>query len=448
MADLKHIERIGETVSLIHANLDLLQIAITTDDQENLLWSNDDASRIKHAAIQKYWNGASYVYEDNEMNDLELKGDLLVSQYIKRAAGTDDRIDFQNDRIAISAGGVEGIVVEDNNAVLNVPVGVKTTPHASWDVASVIQFSDWLTDSHIGRDGSIYHDSYNFCLGFNTYQASSSNKRFASYGAHKISMNVESLSIGYAASGAPDGDQTFLSNIHSYASGVIFNYDKYSGAEFRIRGQTNDDFFYCSASSERIGCGIDDPVSMLELSDTDASPVLTITAKHNTDYDPQIQFRTDATPTVKASMGVDSGDSDKFKIRMGAGAGGVGSGTADFVVDSTGNVGIGINAPTRLLHLDFGTGASGYIQMTKNASTGQAASDGLLMGLDSTDNDFTIWHQENSDIYFGTNNLERMRINNNGYIFMPNLRYELNPTGTIALHQVTATGEIITAAFS
>lgn len=89
------------------------------------------------------------------------------------------------------------------------------------------------------------------------------------------------------------------------------------------------------------------PCSLLELWDDDAHPILSITAAHATDYDPQVQFRTDATDTVKCSMGVDSGDSDKFKIYMGSGIGD----TSQFVIDSSGNVGIGESAPETLVEM-------------------------------------------------------------------------------------------------
>lgn len=75
------------------------------------------------------------------------------------------------------------------------------------------------------------------------------------------------------------------------------------------------------------------PCSILELWDDDAHPILSITAAHATDYDPQIQFRTDVSDTVKFSMGVDGAD-DKFKIFSGAGIGD----TTEFVMDTNGGI--------------------------------------------------------------------------------------------------------------
>ena len=78
--------------------------------------------------------------------------------------------------------------------------------------------------------------------------------------------------------------------------------------------------------------------SLFELYSSTASPVLTITGLHATDYDPSISFRTDNPATQKAIIGVDSTD-DTFRIEAGAGA--IGSRT-DFAMSSIGNVGFGI----------------------------------------------------------------------------------------------------------
>jgi len=75
------------------------------------------------------------------------------------------------------------------------------------------------------------------------------------------------------------------------------------------------------------------PDGYVDIYQSTAHPILTITAAHATDYDPQIQFRTDASPTVKFSMGVDGAD-DKFKIFSGSGVGG----SVEFTIDTNGAV--------------------------------------------------------------------------------------------------------------
>jgi hypothetical protein len=91
-----------------------------------------------------------------------------------------------------------------------------------------------------------------------------------------------------------------------------------------------------------IGVGTATPVSLLELSSSTASPVLTISGLHASAYDPAISFRTDASPTQKAIMGIDSTD-DSFRIEMGTGLLGARN---DFVMDTSGRIGINISTTT------------------------------------------------------------------------------------------------------
>ncbi len=79
------------------------------------------------------------------------------------------------------------------------------------------------------------------------------------------------------------------------------------------------------------------------LKDSDAHPIIQISAAHATDYDPQIKFATDATPTVKFSMGVDGAD-DMFKIYSGDGIGD----TTEFVMDTSGKLFLGDTVNTDL----------------------------------------------------------------------------------------------------
>jgi hypothetical protein len=103
-------------------------------------------------------------------------------------------------------------------------------------------------------------------------------------------------------------------------------------------GETNDGTFNYyededafSFTNSSVGIGTTAPTSGLELYNSGANPVFTITGANATDYDPQIAFRTDASPTVKFSLGVDAYN-DYFKIYSGDGIGD----TSEFMIDSTG----------------------------------------------------------------------------------------------------------------
>ena len=94
-----------------------------------------------------------------------------------------------------------------------------------------------------------------------------------------------------------------------------------------------------------IPIGTTTAASLLELYSTTTAPILTITAATSTtSYDPYLAFRTGATPATKFVLGVDYSDSNKFKIATST------IGTNDiFVIDQSGNIGIGTSTPGYLL---------------------------------------------------------------------------------------------------
>jgi len=78
-------------------------------------------------------------------------------------------------------------------------------------------------------------------------------------------------------------------------------------------------------------------------------------------------------------------------------------------VDSSGNVGIG-TSPASGVNLHLHEAGSGQMLMAfTNDTTGTGSNDGLHVGIDSSENAF-IYNKENTALYFGTNNTERMRI--------------------------------------
>jgi plastocyanin len=95
-----------------------------------------------------------------------------------------------------------------------------------------------------------------------------------------------------------------------------------------------------------VGIGTAEPVSLLELYKTNASPILTITAATSTTYSPQIAFRTGATPSIQFILGVDIGDLNKLKIATSTFPS-----TAVLTIDQSGKVGIGTTTPSELLHV-------------------------------------------------------------------------------------------------
>jgi hypothetical protein len=121
-----------------------------------------------------------------------------------------------------------------------------------------------------------------------------------------------------------------------------------------------DSIIYTANSKIGIGTAGTEPTSLLEVYSASLSPVLTITGAHATDYDPAIAFRTDASPTQKARLGVDSTD-DSFRVEVGTGTLGARN---DFVMNqSNGNIGFGVASSTEKVKV------GGIIGTTDSAGT-------------------------------------------------------------------------------
>jgi len=99
-----------------------------------------------------------------------------------------------------------------------------------------------------------------------------------------------------------------------------------------------------------------------------------------------------------------------------------------------GNVGINLSNPVQKFHIGGTTGDT-FIAIT-DSSTGHTANNGIIIGLDST-NDGIFWNYENRDIVFGTNNLGRMRIFADGTVKIGDLSTNYSsfaPDGELTLH--------------
>tara|TARA_X000000950_G_scaffold76682_1_gene95995 strand:- start:2414 stop:3550 length:1137 start_codon:yes stop_codon:yes gene_type:complete len=83
-------------------------------------------------------------------------------------------------------------------------------------------------------------------------------------------------------------------------------------------------------------------------------------------------------------------------------------------VDSSGNLGVNTSSPASPIHSHLASSDANRIRVT-NSTTGATASDGFIVGLTSAEEGI-VWNYENSDMLFGTNNTERMRINSSGNV--------------------------------
>ena len=143
--------------------------------------------------------------------------------------------------------------------------------------------------------------------------------------------------------------------------------------------------------------------------------------------------------------GPPSGNDMPGRLVFSTTADGASSPTERMRITSAGKVGIGVSAPIQKLQLHENSSGASVISFTNN-TTGDGISDGLLVGLDSTE-DGLVFMKESQAIIFGTSNTERMRIASGGEILIGRTSQDNtalgfgfhNPTSTAASFNCTNT---------
>lgn len=108
------------------------------------------------------------------------------------------------------------------------------------------------------------------------------------------------------------------------------------------------------------------------------------------------------------------------------------------IAGTSGNVGLGITTATNLLHLHKTAINSDLRLQITDGGTGSLAANGLVLGK-GTNNRYFLYNYANTDLYFGTNALERLTITAGGNIGIG----ITNPTNALLhLHKTTLASEV------
>ena len=156
-------------------------------------------------------------------------------------------------------------------------------------------------------------------------------------------------------------------------------------------------------SSGRVGIGTTSPIAKLNVNSgtTDLAAQLV-----SSDANVFLAFKDgDASGNQQVQIG---GEGNNLVAYAG--------GSERMRVDSSGNVGIGTTSPARLLHQHVSSSAANYHSFT-NDTTGSGSGNGLLLGINQDEESF-VWNYENTNLRFGTNNSERMRIDSSGRVLI------------------------------
>lgn len=202
-------------------------------------------------------------------------------------------------------------------------------------------------------------------------------------------------------------------------------------------GGSNGDRFQLDCVNTRLGIGTMSPSTNLHISGANDNTNGQLKITGTSGGDAQIAFLTD---TNGRGMYVDDSDTNAFKIY-----GGAGKGSNEFVIDNSGNVGIGTSSIDGTLHLDGGTNSELVIEKD-GAGYGKIGfhSDGSQTAYISSGGDEHMYYYGVSGVYhiFYANGAEKMAINNTG---VTSLAVYNNTSGVSANMYVSSSGEFIRA---
>ncbi len=356
----------------------------------------------------------------------------------------------------LGLGSIAGRIAFDDQAtdyvnILSANVGIgDATPASLLTVGNGDLFQVNSSGYALYPLGAVGTPSVSFVSDPNTgiYSSGADALDFATGGTNRMTINSSgNISVGTTATSY--SKFTISSN---QANSSVYNwltFDNQGGGygDWTIHKQNTNDLAFSSGTTNgqtlsntvmtllyggNVGVGDITPDQLLEIMSSGAANTqFTISNTNAGNYDSQIGFElADGTNTF--TMGIDDSDSDKFKISTTA------LGTNDrFVIDSSGNIGIGTNTPSSILHLSkANTTATVIDTLTMNVTRPSMDNTGLGSGIVTylEDNDGmgleagsidTVWESAGvnsgvSSMRFNVRNtgsmIEAMRVDNAGYV--------------------------------
>jgi hypothetical protein len=206
--------------------------------------------------------------------------------------------------------------------------------------------------------------------------------------------------------------------------GAVFN-ESGADSDFRVESDTNTHMLFVDAGNNRVGVGTATPATTLHIDGGTGQVVQVgpLSLVNFADEGSGVIFGRTSDGALTQAIGTvlvqSLGVFGRENIVLATGGSGLyGNTTERMRIDESGNVGIGTSsiasggAGTTNLNVHTPSATSVYLKLS-NTGTGNTASDGFDLAVDSSANAYII-NRENAPLLFSTNNTERTRIDNVG----------------------------------
>jgi len=162
-------------------------------------------------------------------------------------------------------------------------------------------------------------------------------------------------------------------------------------------------------SSENVGIGTSSPSSTLEVAGSSNSTYLKI-GGDDASNGRALTFTSSASASFNGAVHTINALSSQGVIAFAT------SSTERLRITSSGNVGIGVTSPQRVLTLSKSDSTGVQTQYT-NSTTGVGLGDGFTVGIDGSEN-AEFWNYSNTNMLFANNGTERMRLDSSGKLLV------------------------------